>query len=117
MKYLGICILLFTVSKLNILGNERFCDEIETIIIQSLTIQQRDEVTKMRAEFLEEFNTIKKKINIIRMETQIEMRKEKPDWNEIKKLNREHLKLQNDLDKGVSDYRERMHTINIEFIK
>ncbi|WP_300342906.1 MULTISPECIES: hypothetical protein [unclassified Fusobacterium] len=117
MKYLGICILLFTVSKLNILGNERFCDETGIIFIQNLTTQQRDEVTRMRAEFLEEFNVIKKKINAIRMETQMEMRKEKPDWNEIKKLNKEYSKLQNTLDKGVNDYRERMHTINIEFIK
>ena len=40
----------------------------------------------MRAEFLEGFNEIKSQLVSIRMETQKEMRKESPDWNEIRKV-------------------------------
>jgi phage regulator Rha-like protein len=116
MKYLGMCILIFSISTLNIFGDEDLCDGVNIIFVQNLTVEQQEEAAKMREEFLQEFNEIRNKIINIRMETQIEMRKEKPDWDEIKKLNREYSKLQNTLNKGILEYKDKMQTINIEVV-
>lgn len=114
MKYLGICTLLF-MSTLNIFGDEDFNKEGENVIfIQCLTFEQQKEVARMRAEFLEGFNEIKTQLVLIRTETQKEMRKESPDWNEIKKLNKEYSKLQKILNDGMSDYRYKVQNIQIE---
>lgn len=116
MKYLGMCMLLFSISTLNIFGDEDLCESTSIIFVQNLTSEQREEASKMREEFLEEFNEIRNKLISIRAKTQVEMRKEKPDWNKIKKLNVEYSKLQDILNQGISDYKDRMQTIHIEFV-
>lgn len=114
MKYLGICTLLF-ISTLNIFGDEGFEREEENVIfIQCLTFEQQQEIARMRAEFLEGFSEIKNQLISIRMETQKEMRKEYPDWNQIKKLNKEYSKLQKILNEGMSEYKYRAQNIQIE---
>ena len=114
MKYLGICTLLF-MSTLNIFGNEDFGRGEENVIfIQCLTFEQQEEIAKMRAEFLEAFNEIRNQLISIRMETQKEMRKENPDWNEIKKLNKEYSKLQKVLNEGMSEYKNKAQNIQIQ---
>ena len=114
MKYLGMYTLLF-ISTLNIFGDEGLSREEENVVfIQCLTFEQQQEVARMRAEFLEGFNEIKSQLVSIRMETQKEMRKESPDWNEIRKLNREYSKLQEVLNKGIADYKDKVQNIHIE---
>ena len=114
MKYLGMYTLLF-ISTLNIFGDEGLSREEENVVfIQCLTFEQQQEVARMRAEFLEGFNEIKSQLVSIRMETQKEMRKESPDWNEIRKLNREYSKLQEVLNKGIADYEDKVQNIHIE---
>lgn len=116
MKYLGMCMLLFSISTLNIFGDEEFCDGMNVIFIQNLNAEQQENVAKLREEFLEEFSKIREKIVTIRVETQIEMRKEEPNWNEIKKLNAEYSNLQKILNEGIIDYRNKMQTIHVEFV-
>lgn len=70
----------------------------------------------MRTEFLEGFNEVKNQMESIKIETQNEMRKEKPDWNEIKNLNREYSKLQTVLNEGILEYREKVQNIQIEIV-
>ena len=114
MKYLG-CILIF-ISTLNILGDEDFIKEEEVVLVQCMTFEQQEEIEKMRTEFLEGFNEVKNKMESIKMETQNEMRKEKPDWNEIKNLNREYSKLQTVLNDGILEYREKVQNIQVEIV-
>lgn len=114
MKYLGMYALLF-ISTINIFGEEGSNKEVENaIFIQCLTFEQQKEMAQIRVEFLEGFNKVKKQLASIRMETQNEMRKESPDWNEIRKLNREYSKLQDVLNKGMADYKSRVQSIQVE---
>ncbi len=115
MKYLGMSVLLFFISTLNILGDEDFCDGVNVIFIQNLNVKQQKSISEMREKFLENFNEIREKIVVIRVETQIEMRKENPDWNKIKRLNKEYSKLQNSLNEGMEEYKNRIETIQVEF--
>ena len=114
MKYLGMYALLF-ISTIKIFGEEKINKEEENaIFVQCLTFEQQKEMTQMRVEFLEGFNKIKNQLVSIRMETQNEMRKESPDWNEIRKLNKEYSKLQDVLNKGMIDYKNRVQSIQVD---
>lgn len=114
MKYL-VCMLTF-ISTLNIFGDEDFIKGKEVVFIHCLTFEQQEEIAKMRTEFLECFNEIKNKMESIKMETQNEMRKENPDWNEIKNLNREYSKLQKVLNEGILEYKEKVQNIQIDIV-
>ncbi|WP_300619187.1 hypothetical protein [uncultured Fusobacterium sp.] len=115
MKYLGMCTMFF-ISTLNIFGGKDTSKNDEVVFIQCLTFEQQEEVVKMRTEFLECFSELKNKLVSIKIETQNEMRKENPDWNEIKKLNKEYSTIQNVLNKGMSDYKEKVQNIHVEIV-
>lgn len=114
MKYLAC--MLMVVSTLNIFGDEDLTKGREVVFVQCLTFEQQEEVAKMRTEFLEGFNEIRNKMISIKMKTQNEMRKENPDWNEIKKLKEEYSKLQNILNEGMLEYKEKVQNIQIEIV-
>ncbi len=113
MRYLGMCTLLF-ISTLNIFGDEDFQKDVNIVFIQFGNYEQQEKMAKMRLEFLENFGEIKNKLALIKTQTQNEMRKESPNWNEIKKLNREYSRLQEILNKGMADYRYRVQNIQID---
>lgn len=115
MKYLVIGILIFVISVPNIFGDEDIGNDTSIVLIRNLNIEQQEEAIQMREELLEDFNKIRNKLTSIRVKTQIEMRKENPDWDEIKRLNAEYSRLQRELSEGLSEYREKMKVIQIEF--
>lgn len=115
MKYLGMCTMFF-ISTLNIFGDENTSKDKDVFFIQCLTFEQQEEIVKMRTEFLECFSEMKNKLVSIKMETQNEMRKENPDWNEIKKLNKEYSTIQKVLNQGMSDYKEKVQSIHVDIV-
>lgn len=115
MKYLGMCTLMF-IFTLNIFGDEDLALDKEVIFVQCLTVEQQEEVVEMRTKFLEGFNEIKRKLISIRLETQNEMMKDNPDWNEIKKLNNEYYNLQQTLNRGMLEYKKKIQNIQIDIV-
>lgn len=113
MRYLYMYIFIF-ISTLNIFGDEELLKHEGVIFIDSLTIEQQEEVTEMRTEFLEGFNELKSKLITIRLETQNEMRKDNPDWEEIKKLNSEYYNLQKSLNDGMEEYKKKVQNIQLK---
>lgn len=114
MKYLVKYTIIFSILILNIYGDEDISSNTNIVVIRNLSFEQQEEAIKMREELLEEFTEIRSQLISIRTETQIEMRKENPNWNEIKRLNKEYSQLQKALSEGLLEYKEKMETIQLE---
>lgn len=113
MKYLVTFI--FTIFSLNIFGDEDYYRRVQIVFVEDLSYEQQQNIIEIREDLLEKTNDIKEKMDTIRYETQNEMIKDNPNWNEIKRLNMEYSRLKRELNEEVLEYKEKIEGMRAKY--
>lgn len=113
MKYLVVYILSISFFVVNTYGKE--CDYcFKYLNCNNLTSEQQKDITDIRDEMIQKYNEIRNQIVGLRTNIQVEMRKDTPDWDKIKVMSDEELKLQEVLEEKISEYKENVRCLQIK---